>query len=176
MVMSLAPWDKRERIAAGDRRADITGMLKQVPGVRISRCSRTASAFAAPATACNSRIVGNSYKELGDAANKIVAEMEKDPRFQQPRLSQSTPRSRSSPWRSTASAPPTSASTSPASPTALQAMLDGHEVGDVFIEDRSYEVKLVSTTNPINDPTDLENIFLKTARRPLRAGRRPSPR
>ena len=46
---------------------------------------------------------------------------------------------------------------------ALQAMLDGHEVGQVFIEDRSYEVKLVSTTNPINDPTDLENIFLKTA-------------
>ena len=40
----------------------------------------------------------------------------------------------------------------------------------VFIDDRSYAVKLVSTTNPINDPTDLENIFLKTTRRPLRAG------
>jgi hydrophobic/amphiphilic exporter-1 (mainly G- bacteria), HAE1 family len=32
----------------------------------------------------------------------------------------------------------------------------------VFIDDRSYAVKLVSTTNPINDPTDMENIFLKT--------------
>ena len=41
-------------------------------------------------------------------------------------------------------------------------MLDGDEIGEVFIDDRSYEVKLVSTTNPINDPTDLENIFLKT--------------
>ena len=41
-------------------------------------------------------------------------------------------------------------------------MLDGREIGDVFIEDRSYPVKLVSTTNPINDPTDLENIFLRT--------------
>ena len=41
-------------------------------------------------------------------------------------------------------------------------MLDGHEIGQVFIDDRSYKVKLVSTTNPINDPTDLENIFLKT--------------
>ena len=41
-------------------------------------------------------------------------------------------------------------------------MLDGDEIGDVFIDDRSYAVKLVSTTNPINDPTDLENIFLKT--------------
>jgi len=44
----------------------------------------------------------------------------------------------------------------------LQAMLDGNKVGDVYIADRSYAVKLVSTTNPINDPTDLENIFLKT--------------
>ena len=32
-------------------------------------------------------LVGNNYAELGDAADKIVAEMEKDPRFQQPRLS-----------------------------------------------------------------------------------------
>ena len=41
-------------------------------------------------------------------------------------------------------------------------MLDGNDIGDVYIGDRSYGVKLVSTTNPINDPTDLENIFLKT--------------
>ena len=44
----------------------------------------------------------------------------------------------------------------------MQAMLDGNDIGDVYIGDRSYGVKLVSTTNPINDPTDLENIFLKT--------------
>src|SRR5690606_27185520 len=45
---------------------------------------------------------------------------------------------------------------------AMQAMLDGREIGTVFIKDRSFDVKLVSTTNPINDPTDLENIFLET--------------
>ena len=44
----------------------------------------------------------------------------------------------------------------------MQAMLDGNDIGDVYIGDRSFGVKLVSTTNPINDPTDLENIFLKT--------------
>lgn len=41
-------------------------------------------------------------------------------------------------------------------------MLDGNDVADVYIADRSYGVKLVSTTNPVNDPTDLENLFLKT--------------
>jgi HAE1 family hydrophobic/amphiphilic exporter-1 len=35
----------------------------------------------------------------------------------------------------------------------MQAMLDGNaKVGDVFIEDRSYDVKLVSTTNPDQRP------------------------
>ena len=42
-------------------------------------------------------------------------------------------------------------------------MLDGNEIDEVFIDDRAYAVKLVSTSNPINDPTDMENIFLKTA-------------
>jgi HAE1 family hydrophobic/amphiphilic exporter-1 len=40
-------------------------------------------------------------------------------------------------------------------------MLDGREIGSVFINDRSFDVKLLSTTNPVNDPTDLENIFLR---------------
>ncbi|HSO47835.1 MAG TPA: efflux RND transporter permease subunit, partial [Rhizobiaceae bacterium] len=45
----------------------------------------------------------------------------------------------------------------------VQAMLDGRAVGTVFIGDRAVDVKLVSTSNPINDPTDLENVFLKTS-------------
>src|SRR5690606_15040105 len=45
---------------------------------------------------------------------------------------------------------------------ALQAMLEGTSVVDVYVEGQSYPVKLTSTTSPINDPMDLENIFLKT--------------
>ena len=134
------------------------------PGARRARLpgfSPTASASAAPATACSSRSIGNSYADLGAAATKIVAEMEKDPRFQQPRLS------------TDATQPQLSVSIDRERASdlgiditglaeAIQAMLDGREIDEVFIDDRSYAVKLVSTTNPINDPTDLENIFLKT--------------
>lgn len=45
---------------------------------------------------------------------------------------------------------------------SVQAVIDGREITDVFVADRAYPVKLLSTTNPINDPTDLENVFLKT--------------
>ncbi len=44
----------------------------------------------------------------------------------------------------------------------MQAMIDGAQAGTVFINDSSYTVRLTSTANPVNDPTDLENIFLRT--------------
>ena len=47
--------------------------------------------------------------------------------------------------------------------TTMQAMIDGAQVGNVFINDESYTVRMVSTSSPVNDPGDLESIFLKTA-------------
>ena len=44
----------------------------------------------------------------------------------------------------------------------LQAVLDGRSVGSVFIDDRSYDIDITSTTNPVRDPTDLESLFLRT--------------
>ncbi|KAJ8133934.1 hypothetical protein OY671_012852, partial [Metschnikowia pulcherrima] len=46
---------------------------------------------------------------------------------------------------------------------ASQSVSDGYKIGSVYIEDRSFDVKSVSTTNPINDPTDLENVFMRTS-------------
>ena len=46
---------------------------------------------------------------------------------------------------------------------ALRAVLDGRTVGQVFRGDRAYDVKMVATTQPVNDPGDLENVFIKTA-------------
>nr|MBX2839225.1 efflux RND transporter permease subunit [Gammaproteobacteria bacterium] len=47
--------------------------------------------------------------------------------------------------------------------TAMQSVLDGRKIGDVFIDDRAVAVKLLSSTQPVNDPTDLANLFLKTS-------------
>ena len=88
----------------------------------------------------------NNYAELGDAANKIVAEMEKDPRFQQPRLSTTSRPSRS--LRVTIDRERASdlGIDITGLAEAMQAMLDGNRSATVFINDRSYAVKLVSTT------------------------------
>ena len=87
MVMALAPWDERERTPAADRRRDRPGSSREVPGVRAFAGQPNSLGIRGAGSGLQFAIVGNSYAELGDAANKIVAEMEKDPRFQQPRLS-----------------------------------------------------------------------------------------
>jgi len=44
---------------------------------------------------------------------------------------------------------------------ALQAVLDGRRVGTVFLNDESFDIKLVSTADPVNDPADLERVFVR---------------
>ena len=40
-------------------------------------------------------------------------------------------------------------------------MLDGRSVGTVFLNDDSFDIKLESTGEPVNDPGDLERIFVR---------------
>ena len=44
----------------------------------------------------------------------------------------------------------------------MQAVLDGRTVGSVFIDDKSFDVQMLSTTDPVDDPGDLENIFVQS--------------
>jgi hydrophobic/amphiphilic exporter-1 (mainly G- bacteria), HAE1 family len=45
---------------------------------------------------------------------------------------------------------------------AMQSLLEGRSIVDVFVDGDAIPVRLLSSTRPINDPTDLENVFLKT--------------
>jgi HAE1 family hydrophobic/amphiphilic exporter-1 len=53
MVLTLAPWDRAHAHAAGDRREINAACAAGARFGVLRACSRTASAFAAPATACN---------------------------------------------------------------------------------------------------------------------------
>ena len=161
MVLSLAPWDQRTRTQQ-QIAADITARTAQVPGVRTSLAQANSLGIRGAGNGLQFALVGNSYAELGDAAAKVLAEMEKDPRFRQPRLSTEATQPQLFVTVDRERASDLGIDIKGLSP-ALQAMLDGRKITSVFIEDRSYDVKLVSTTNPINDSTDLENIFVKAA-------------
>ncbi|TPK47257.1 MULTISPECIES: efflux RND transporter permease subunit [unclassified Mesorhizobium] len=161
MVMTLAPWDERSR-SQQEIMAEISQLTRQVPSVRIFPVQPNSLGIRGAGNGLQFALVGNDRKALGDAAVKIIAEMQKDPRFQTPRLSIDPTQPQLSVAIDRERASDLGIDITGLANT-MQAMLDGNDVVDVYIADRSYGVKLVSTTNPINDPTDLENVFLKTA-------------
>ena len=161
MVMTLAPWDKRAR-SQQQIVADITELAKKVPSVRIFPASPNSLGIRGAGNGLQFALVGNDRKALSEAAGKVIDKMQDDPRFQQPRLSVDPTQPQLSVAIDRARASDLGIDITGLANT-MQAMLDGNKIGDVYIADRSNAVKLVSTTNPINDPTDLENIFLKTA-------------
>ncbi|TKT77562.1 efflux RND transporter permease subunit [Aquamicrobium sp. LC103] len=160
MVMSLAPWDQRSRTQQ-EILNDIISRVQDVPGVRAFAFQPNSLGIRGAGSGLQFAIVGNSYAQLNTAAQAIVGEMETDPRFRQARLSTELTQPQLSVEINRDRASDLGIPITGLSDT-IQAMLDGREIGSVFIDDRSYDVKLVSTTNPINDPTDLESIYLKT--------------
>jgi HAE1 family hydrophobic/amphiphilic exporter-1 len=159
MVLSLAPWHERERTQQ-QIVDEIENLMRQVPGVRVFAAQPNSLGIRGAGSGLQFAVAGNNYADLGKAAASIVAEMEKDPRFQQPRLSTDTTQPQLSVRIDRERASDVGIDIAGLA-EAMQSMLDGREVGSVFIDDRAYDVKFVSTTNPINDPTDLENVYLR---------------
>lgn len=161
MVMTLSPWEERQR-SQQQIVAEVNELTKQIPGIRVFAMQPNSLGIRGAGSGLQFAVVGGSYADLGQVASKIIAEMEKDPRFVQPRLTTDATQPQLAVEIDRELASDLGINITGLA-EAVQAVLDGRELGDVFVNDRAFPVKLVSTTNPINDPTDLENIYLKTA-------------
>lgn len=160
MVLTLAPWKERAR-SQQEIMADINGRIRGITAVRIFSMQPNSLGIRGAGNGLQFAIVGNDYAKLSPAADAVVAALEKDPRFMQPRLSVEPTQPQLSVEINRERASDLGIDITGLA-NAVQAVLDGRKIGSVYVGDRSFDVKLVSTTNPINDPTDLENVFLKT--------------
>lgn len=160
MVLRLAPWDERTRTQQ-QILDEVTTRVRKVPSVRAFAFQPNSLHIRGAGSGLRFAVAGYDYQRLTATAQEIVAAMQDDPRFRQARLSQDTTQPQLSIEIDRDRASDLGIDMAGFG-QAMQAMLDGRRIGTVFINDRSFDVKLVSTTNPVNDPTDLENIFLKT--------------
>ncbi len=160
MVLTLAPWADRERTQQ-QISADIAKMTANIPSIRAFPMQPNSLGIRGAGNGLQVALVGNDYSKLGDAASKLVRQMEDSGRFENVRLNYEANQAQLSVTIDRERASDLGIDIVGLS-SALQAMLDGNSVLDVYVEGESYPVKLLSTTNPVNDPTDLQNIFLKT--------------
>lgn len=160
MVLSLSPWGDRER-SQQEIVGDINRAVSQVVGVRAFAIQPNSLRIRGAGQGLSFAIVGPSYEGLAEQAQALVSAMEENPAFGQVRLGYDTtqPQLFLEVDRDRASdlgVPIDGLG------EALQAVLDGRTVGTVFIGDRSHDIQMISTADPVNDPSDLERIFMRS--------------
>lgn len=159
-VLTLAEWHKRSR-SQNAIITQVNSLLRQVHGVRSFIIRTNSLGIRGAGNGLQVALVGNNYQDLAEAAGKLVQKLEDEQRFGNVRLSYETTQPQLSVQIDRERASDLGININGLA-EAMQAVLDGRSVGSVFINDRSFEVKMISTTDPVNDPTDLENVFLRT--------------
>ncbi len=160
MVMTLAAWGDRER-SQREIVGQINGMLQGVIGVRAFAIQPNSLGIRGAGRGLTFAILGNNYDELAESAQQLQERLEDDGRFgriqlgfetTQPQLFIEVDRRRAADLDVDIDG----------LGEALQAVLDGRAVGNVFIDDRSFDIQMLSTANPVNNPSDLESIFIRS--------------
>jgi HAE1 family hydrophobic/amphiphilic exporter-1 len=159
MVFTLAPWDERAR-SQNEIVGEINQGLRGIIGVRAFAIQPNSLGIRGAGRGLSFAITGDSYEQLAETAEALVARMSEDPRFggvrleyetTQPQLFIEIDRTRASDLGIEITG----------LGDALRAVLDGRVVGSVFIDDRSYDIQMVSTSDPVDDPGDLQNVFVQ---------------
>ncbi len=160
MVVTLQPWEERAR-SQQEIVSEINRGLRTIPGVRAFAIQPNSLGIRGAGSGLKVAVAGNSYEQLALRADELVQAMEQDSRFGRVNLSYETSQAQLSISIDRERAADLGIEIDGLA-GAMQAVLDGRELGDVFINDRAVAVKLLSSTQPINDPTDLANLFLRT--------------
>ncbi|HEX5935391.1 MAG TPA: efflux RND transporter permease subunit [Pseudorhizobium sp.] len=160
MVLTLAPWDERER-TQDEIVQDINAAAQKVPALRGFAMQANSLRIRGAGNGLQMAMVGSDHESLTQAALQLVYKMEDSGLFDTPRLSNEPTQAQLSVAIDRERASDLGIDITGLS-AAMQSLLEGRSVVDVFVDGEALPVKLTSNTRPIDDPTDLENIFLKT--------------
>jgi len=160
MVLTLAPWEKRERnqIAITE---DVRKALRVAPALQSSIIQPNSLGIRGAGSGLNFALTGNDYDQLYAQADKMIDAMNASGRFDLVQLDNDPTQAQISVDIDREKAADVGIDITGLA-QAMQALLAGTSIGDVFVDGRRVDITLVSSDNPINDPKDLESIFLKT--------------
>ncbi len=159
MVISLSDWALRTR-SQKEIMAELDSRLRGVIGVRAFAIQSNSLGIRGAGQGLSFAVVGNDYADLAKDARALVAAMELNPDFGQVRLGYDTTQPQLFIEVDRARASDLGVNIDGLG-EALQAVLDGRTIGTVFLDDTSYDIKMVSTRNAVNDPGDLERVFVQ---------------
>jgi len=160
MVLTLAPWGERQRTQA-EIVTDINRTAARVPALRGNAIQSNSLRIRGAGNGLQMALVGNDHEALTTAAAQLVQALDATGHYDTPRLTNEPTQAQVSVTIDRERASDLGIDITGLS-TAMQSLLEGRSVVDVFVKGEAYPVLLTSNTRPLDDPTDLENVFLKT--------------
>ncbi|MBB3540690.1 MULTISPECIES: efflux RND transporter permease subunit [unclassified Rhizobium] len=160
MVLTLAPWGERQRTQA-EIVTDINRTAARVPALRGNAIQSNSLRIRGAGNGLQMALVGNDHEALTAAAAQLVHALDATGHYDTPRLTNEPTQAQVSVTIDRERASDLGIDITGLS-TAMQSLLEGRSVVDVFVKGEAYPVLLTSNTRPLDDPTDLENVFLKT--------------
>ncbi|UXS96747.1 efflux RND transporter permease subunit [Agrobacterium tumefaciens] len=160
LVLTLAPWADRDR-TQNQIAVDVTAAANKVPALRGNAMQPNSLRIRGAGNGLQMAMVGSNYQALTAATQKLLLSMEESGLFETPRLDNEPNQAQLSVSIDRERASDLGIDITGLS-RAMQSLLEGRSVVDVFVDGDAIPVRLLSSTRPINDPTDLENVFLKT--------------
>ncbi|HEY6918346.1 MAG TPA: efflux RND transporter permease subunit [Tabrizicola sp.] len=157
LVVTLADWAERSR-SQQEIADEITTRLRDIIGIRAVAIQPNSLGIRGAGQGLSFALLGDDYGTLADTARTLVEKMEADARFGQVRLGYDTTQPQLFIEIDRARAEDLGIRIDGLG-EALQAVLDGRTVGTVFLQDKSFDIRLVSTGTPVDDPGDLERSF-----------------
>ncbi|HLQ19969.1 MAG TPA: efflux RND transporter permease subunit [Tabrizicola sp.] len=158
VVITLADWADRTR-SQQEIADEINAGLRGIIGIRAFAIQPNSLGIRGAGQGLSFALLGDDYGQMAEVARSLVDRMEQDPRFGQVRLGYDTTQPQLFVEIDRTRAEDLGIRLDGLG-EALQAVLDGRTVGTIFLQDKSYDIRLISTATPVDDPGDLERTFI----------------
>jgi hydrophobe/amphiphile efflux-1 (HAE1) family protein len=160
IIAPLAHWSERKR-SQQEIEAELQNKLANVAGLSVSINSANSLGIRGGGQGLRFAVTGNDYDQLADAATKLAQRLQETPGFRSARTDYDTTQPQLSVRidRETATKLGVSIDTLT---SLINVMVDYGKASDLFIGDEIVEIQVKAGGRPINDPADLNNLFVKT--------------
>ncbi len=160
VILLLPDWSEREK-SQQDFERQVRGLVGDIPGATAIVRRGNSLGIRGAGQGLQFAVVGDDYGAAAEAAEILAGALAQSPTFSDVRLNFNTsqPQVTIDIDREAASllGVPVADIT-----TAIQAMADEMRAAEIFVGDDIIEVLVSGAGKPVNDPTDLENIFVRT--------------
>lgn len=160
IVAPLAPWRERKR-SQQEIQAELQAKFANIAGLSISTSSPNSLGIRGGGQGLRFAVTGTDYTKIADGATALAQKLSQTPGFRsartdfdttQPQLSVRIDRE-----AATKLGVPIDAITS-----LINTMVDYSKAADLFVGEEIVEIQVKPGGRPIDDPSDLNNLFVKT--------------